>query len=169
MHNFWPTVWRFLTDFPPDFFVFTFNPFAESLIHSLDFPFSYIHSVSSEFLRVWSLASSISILWRLVRNASPWSPPRPNESETLEIGGPAIWSVWSTDFLSFFFFKLFRSAPTAYGNSQARGQIGTVAAGHGYSHSRSKPRLQLTLQLMATLDPQPTEQGQGSNPHPNGY
>ena len=35
----------------------------------------------------------------------------------------------------FFFFFLFRAAPTAYRDSQARGQIGTTAAGLHYSHS----------------------------------
>ena len=39
------------------------------------------------------------------------------------------------------FFCLFRAAPTAYGGSQARGQIGAVASVLHYSHSnaRSKP------------------------------
>ena len=32
-------------------------------------------------------------------------------------------------FLFFFFFCLFRAAPVAYGGSQGRGLIGTVAAG----------------------------------------
>ena len=59
----------------------------------------------------------------------------------------------------------------AYGDSQARGQIGAVAAGlhHSYSNEGSKSHQQTTPQLMAMPDPQPTEQGQGSNSHPHGY
>ena len=58
----------------------------------------------------------------------------------------------------------------AYAGSQARGQIGTVAAGlrHRHSNARSEPSLQPTPQLTAMLDPQPTERGQGSNPQPHG-
>ena len=58
-------------------------------------------------------------------------------------------------FLLFFFFHLFafpRVAPAAYGGSQARGQIGAVAACLHQSHSNagSEPRL---LQLTAMPDP----------------
>ena len=51
------------------------------------------------------------------------------------------------------FFCLFRATPTAYGSSQARGQIGPVAAGLPHSHSnvRSKRHLPPTPQLTATL------------------
>ena len=43
----------------------------------------------------------------------------------------------------FFFFGLFRATPVAYGGSQARGRIGTTAAGlhHSYSNARSKLHL----------------------------
>ena len=43
----------------------------------------------------------------------------------------------------------------AHGGSQARGQIGAVAAGlyHSHSNARSEPHLQPTPQPMATLDP----------------
>ena len=37
----------------------------------------------------------------------------------------------------FFFFCLFRAAPTAYGSSQARGGIGAGAAGLCHSHSHT--------------------------------
>ena len=37
----------------------------------------------------------------------------------------------------FFFFCLFRATPAAYGDSQARGQIGAVAAGLHHSHSNA--------------------------------
>ena len=56
--------------------------------------------------------------------------------------------------LSFSFF-LFRATLVAYGSSQARGQIGAVAAGLRQSHSNagSEPHLQPPPQLMATPDP----------------
>ena len=43
----------------------------------------------------------------------------------------------------------------AYGDSQARGQIGTVATGLHPSHGNagSEPHLQPTPQVMAKLDP----------------
>ena len=51
---------------------------------------------------------------------------------------------WSIDF--FFFFGLFRAASSAYGDSQARGQIRAVAAGlhHSYSKAGSETHLQPT-------------------------
>ena len=72
-------------------------------------------------------------------------------------------------FLFLFLFLLFRAAPTAYGNSQARGQIATAPGlCHSYSNVGSELRFQPMAQLMATLDPSPIEQGQGSNLHPHG-
>ena len=59
-------------------------------------------------------------------------------------------------FVSFHFvFCLFRAIPVAYGGSQARDPIGTVAALLYHSHSDvgSEPHLRPTPQLMATLDP----------------
>ena len=57
----------------------------------------------------------------------------------------------------FFFvvFCPFRVTPVAYGDSQARGRIGAVAAGLCQSHSnaRSKPCPRPTPQLTATRDP----------------
>ena len=62
-----------------------------------------------------------------------------------------------TTMLSGFFclFAFSRAAPTAYGDSQARGLIGAVANGLHQSHSNSgtEPCLRPTSQLMATLDP----------------
>ena len=58
-----------------------------------------------------------------------------------------------------FFFLVFlvftRAAPMAYGDSQARGLIGAVAASlrQSQSNARSEPHLQPTPQLTATLDP----------------
>ena len=58
-------------------------------------------------------------------------------------------------FLPFFFGLFFRAAPVAYGGSQARRRIGTVATGlhHSHSNARSKLRLGPTPQLTATPDP----------------
>ena len=61
--------------------------------------------------------------------------------------------IFLLKFNSFFFFQLFRAAPTADGGSQARGQIGAVAAGHSHSTARSEPHVQPTPQLTAMLDP----------------
>ena len=41
------------------------------------------------------------------------------------------------------FFFLFRAVPAAYGKSQARGQIGAVAAGQQHSHSNARSELNL--------------------------
>ena len=62
--------------------------------------------------------------------------------------------------LIFFFFCLFtffRAAPAAYGDSQARGLIGAVAAGLRQSHSNagSELHLQPIPQLTATLTATP--------------
>ena len=57
-------------------------------------------------------------------------------------------------FLFFFFFSCL--LPEAYGNSQARGLIGAVAASlhHSQSNARSKLHLQPTPQLTAMADPE---------------
>ena len=44
---------------------------------------------------------------------------------------------WYYDSLIFFFFGLFRAAPGACGNSQAKYQIGAVAANLHHSHSNT--------------------------------
>ena len=58
-------------------------------------------------------------------------------------------------FLGVFFKIFFRAAPMAYGGSQTRGQVETVAAGLCHSHSNvgSKPCLQPTPQILAMPDP----------------
>ena len=74
--------------------------------------------------------------------------------------------------LSKLFFGLFLgAAPAAYGGSQARGPIGTVAASLRQSHSNAGSKLHLrpTPQLTATPDPSAPERGQGWNPCPHGY
>ena len=57
--------------------------------------------------------------------------------------------------LFFFIFLSFRAALAAYGGSQAKGQIGPVAAGlrHSHSNAGSEPHLWPTPQLTATPDP----------------
>ena len=67
-------------------------------------------------------------------------------------------------------FFFFRAAPTAYGVSQARGQIRTVATGlqHSHSNTRLKMRLRPTPQLTATPEPLPSEQRQGLYLHIHG-
>ena len=79
--------------------------------------------------------------------------------------------LWAFCFGCFFVFGVFRYAPSAYGGSQARGQIRAVAAGLYHSHSNvgSEPHLWPAPQLTAMPDPSPKEQGQGSNLHPHGY
>ena len=75
-------------------------------------------------------------------------------------------------FILFYFilFLLFRTTHTAYGGSQARGQIRATAASlcHSHSNSGSKPRLGpgSTTHSNASSPP-PTERGQGSNPRPS--
>ena len=56
---------------------------------------------------------------------------------------------------NFFLILLFRAAPAVYGSSQARGQIGTVAASlyHSHSHTGSKSHLWPTPWLAAMPDP----------------
>ena len=55
----------------------------------------------------------------------------------------------------FIYFGLFRATLAAYGGSQARGPVGTVAAslGQGHSNEGSELRLRGTPQLMATPHP----------------
>ena len=57
-------------------------------------------------------------------------------------------------FIFCLFFAISWAAPAAYGGSQARGRIRTVAASLRQSHSKagSEPRLRTTPQLMATPD-----------------
>ena len=55
----------------------------------------------------------------------------------------------------FILFCRFRATYTAYGGSQARGQIRAVAAGlhHSHNNAGSEPHPRPTPQLMATRDP----------------
>ena len=79
--------------------------------------------------------------------------------QEMELNG-CIYKPWNLAF-SFFFFNFFClfaiswAALTAYGGSQARGQIAAVAAGLRQSHSNtgSEPRLQPTPQLTAMPGP----------------
>ena len=60
--------------------------------------------------------------------------------------------IMNTSFFFFFFFS--GLPPTAYGGSQARGQIRAVGAGlhHSHSNTRSERRRQPVLQLTAMPD-----------------
>ena len=73
-------------------------------------------------------------------------------------------------FLFFFFFALSWAAPAAHGGSQARGQVGAVAASlrQSYSNAGCEPHLRYTPQLPAMPDPLPTKQGWGLNSQPHG-
>ena len=53
------------------------------------------------------------------------------------------------------FMFLFRATPAAYGSSQARGQMGVVAAGlhHSHGNAGSEPHLWPTAQLTEMPDP----------------
>ena len=50
----------------------------------------------------------------------------------------------------FFFFAFFMAAPTAYGGSQARGQIGAIATGLRHSHSNTGFRILATSATYTT-------------------
>ena len=69
----------------------------------------------------------------------------------------ALTSCYLNCFIETFFSFLFRATLMANGSSQARGQIGAVAADLRQSHrnARSEPHLGLTPQLTATPDPYP--------------
>ena len=56
---------------------------------------------------------------------------------------------------SFFFFLLFRVAPTAYESSQVRSPIGATAAFlcHSHSNAGSEPNLRPIPQVTTMLDP----------------
>ena len=66
-----------------------------------------------------------------------------------------LWPGQGCCFILFLVFFKFRAAPVAYGDSQARGLIETVAAGlrYGHGNARSEPYLLLMLQLVAKPDP----------------
>ena len=83
------------------------------------------------------------------------------------IGKYYLWPR-ATVFLFVCFDFLVALSAMAYGDSQARGPIGAVAAGLHHSNTSSEPRLWPTPQLTAIPDPQSTEQGQRSNLRPCG-
>ena len=83
----------------------------------------------------------------------------PNETEYDIPGNFSVHSNWPKlfFFFSFLSFVFLGPHPVAYGGSQARGQIGALAASlhHSHSNSGSEPSLWPTPQLRATLDPNP--------------
>ena len=73
-----------------------------------------------------------------------------------------VWTTWLHSCSRFYFNFSFRAALTAYGSSQARGQIRAAAACLYYSNARSEPHhLQPTLQLAATWEPYPLSEARG--------
>ena len=109
-------------------------------------------------LRVWHCHCSGSGCSPWLRNfCLPWAQPRNNNNKRERGEEPLL-------------FCLFRATPTAHAGSQARGLIGTAAAGlhHSHSHAGSAPCLWPSPQLKAMPDPSPAERGQGSNPCPHG-
>ena len=58
-------------------------------------------------------------------------------------------------FIYLFIYFLLRAAPMAYGNSEARGPVGAVAASlpHSHSNAGSEPHLRPAPQLTAMPDP----------------
>ena len=82
-----------------------------------------------------------------------------NISATSLMGGKActLWETRHSIFILFYFclFAISGGAPVANGGSQARGQVGAIAAGLHQSHSkaRSELRLRPTPQLTAMPDP----------------
>ena len=93
---------------------------------------------------LFSIPVAMSSSWRILR------------SEILKSSN-CCQKGWNTlksyDLLFFWSFSM--AAPAAYGGSQARGSIGTTAAGLHHSHSNTGSLLHLrpTPQLTATLDP----------------
>ena len=71
------------------------------------------------------------------------------------LGDYILTSVLSCFLVFVCLFAISWTAPTAYGGSQARGQIEAIAADLCQSHSNtgSEPRVQPATQLMAMLDP----------------
>ena len=61
-------------------------------------------------------------------------------------------SYWNVIEMAPALFLFFLAAPTAYGGSQIRGQIGP-GLHHSHGNAGSELHLQPTAQLMATLDP----------------
>ena len=85
------------------------------------------------------------------------NPPSHRGTPGLKFGDFFVWVFF------FFFFGLFRAAPTAYGSSQARGRIRAVAT--AYATATATPDLSHDCHLHdSSWQCQiPTEWGQGSN------
>ena len=91
-----------------------------------------------------------------VTMADPDPAASPGNSLFLLLGGVDIFLfLFLFIYLFIVFFAVSWATPAAHGGSQARGQIGAVAARLCQSHCNagSKPHLQPTPQVMAMLDP----------------
>ena len=86
---------------------------------------------------------------------SPSSSTPSNHESILYVWVCFFFLIFIYSFIYLFIYWLFRATATAYGGSQARGQVGAVAAGlhHSHSHTGSKLCLPSTPQLTATPDP----------------
>ena len=91
-------------------------------------------------------------------------PGHPNTPGPLPQSLPAPLLCYIYIFCLLFIFCLFREAPTAYGSSQARGQIRVTAAGLHHSNMGSEQH-----QILTGSGPGVEQQGQELNPHPHGY
>ena len=122
-----------------------------SFFFMANIPFMYISQFLCPFIHQWTLRSFsyygcceqyCSEYWNLFKLVFSFSSDKYLEVKLLHhiVGG-------------FIFFCRFRAEPTACGGSQARGQIGAVAAGLLHSNIRSEPRMRPTPQLTATSDP----------------
>ena len=121
----------------------------------------------------------VDLLWPwLTTVCHPGGRYTPQQTVTYHVPETSIggWPTWEARIKlhlkeeNFFFFLLFRAAPSAHGGSQVRGPIRAAAASlhHSHSNAGSEPGLQPTPHLTATLDPKPPEWGQGSNSQPRG-
>ena len=133
-------------------------------------PWTFIPNVSTFFPQPWMLRLSLEWGWAVSwsknkrHNDQPlfslvikeWAGPN-NQWERSGINNYCQQGTFSIliSALPSFLFLLFRATPMAYRSSQARGQIGAVAADlpHSHSNGRSEPHLRPAPQLVATPDP----------------
>ena len=113
-----------------------------------------IHILKFLNFPLFSLCPNYIFLWLFLKILGPL-PPQESISAIPSIYKSPFPGSSTTHFPIFFIFLFFRAAPSVYGGSQAKGQIGAAAAGlcHSHSNARSQAHLQATPQLTATLDP----------------
>ena len=137
----WPFLWTFLKPF-----LLEATPFILLLWHHCTDANGDVLKISggSQVNRYSALMASVhwTTVYGVIYHGSGTAP------------AAAMWQGKNKQ-KSVLYFCPFRATPMAYGGSQARGWIRTVAAGLGHSHSNvaSEPHLQPTPQRMATPDP----------------